>query len=306
MKNKISVIIPTFNNADFIGECIDSVLNQSLPPKEIIIVDDGSTDQTRKIVSEFSKKYPIIKYIYQNNKGLSASRNTGIKKATGEYIAFLDSDDLWLGKKLEKQFAIFNKQNNKQLGLVYCDYEDIDQNGKKLINYPSFKTIKTLKGRIHSELASGNKISASGSGVLIRRECFDQVGLFDENLVAAEDWEMWLRISQKYLVDLVKEPLVLIRRHNNNMSSDKKRIIFGITGLAKKYQSLLDNNSFLKYYLNIVAQQLIIEFPNFKILNLVKKELGPNLTKKLTTKYYLLFFYLIYNLIAINYRKLTK
>ena len=125
-------------------------------------------------------------------------------------------------------------------------------------------------------------------------------------LIAAEDWEMWLRISKKYLVDLVNEPLVFIRRHNNNMSTDKKRIILGITMMAKKHQYLLDEDSFLKYFMNLLSQQLLIEFPNIKTLNLTKEKLGKKLTKKITNKSYFLFFYLVYNLITSSYRKLTK
>jgi len=306
MKNKISVIIPTFNNDNFIGDCINSVLNQSLTPKEILIIDDGSIDNTKLIVSKIIKKNKIVRYFYQKNSGLSAARNIGIKKATGDFIAFLDSDDLWQKEKLEKQLAVFNNQKNNQLGLVYCDYIDIDKNGKKLVGYPSFKTIETLKGDVYSKLALGNKISSSGSGVLIKKECFIEVGLFDEMLIAAEDWEMWLRISKKYLVDLVNEPLVFIRRHNNNMSTDKKRIILGITMMAKKHQYLLDEDSFLKYFMNLLSQQLLIEFPNIKTLNLTKEKLGKKLTKKITNKSYFLFFYLVYNLITSSYRKLTK
>ena len=125
MNSLVSAIIPTYNSVNYISEAINSVLNQTYKNCEIIVVDDGSTDNTRKTVENYIRKYPHkIKYFYQENKGPSAARNKGIKEARGNYIAFLDSDDLWLPDKLEKQISLFMK--DVSLKLTYCGgyYED--------------------------------------------------------------------------------------------------------------------------------------------------------------------------------------
>ncbi len=122
MKNKspkTSVVIPTYNRAKLLPHSIESVLSQTFQDFELIIVDDGSIDKTEKVVKKFQKKDKRIFYYFQENKGPATTRNVGIKKAKGEYIAFLDSDDMWLSKKLEKQIRIFENSNNNELGCVF-------------------------------------------------------------------------------------------------------------------------------------------------------------------------------------------
>lgn len=176
---KVSVVIPTYNYAQYIKEAIDSVLAQTYKDYEIIVVDDGSTDDTKGTVSQYG---PEIEYIRQENQGPSAAKNTGIRNSKGEYIGILDSDDLWLPSKLEKQIKVF--EANSGLGLVYSDgfvfgeepaWDDFSFGGN--MNF--------YRGRIFDKLLLGNFIPCCST--LIKRGCFDKVGLFDIKLSACED-----------------------------------------------------------------------------------------------------------------------
>ncbi|MCK4321003.1 glycosyltransferase [candidate division WOR-3 bacterium] len=211
-KPKVSVIIPTYNRANMIEETIQSVLNQTFQDFEIIIVDDASTDSTENIVKGFSDKR--IKYIqHKVNKGGSAARNTGIKASTGKFIAFLDSDDWWHPKKLENQLT---KMETSKLSpaLVYTGLKQVNNDGK-LIK----EIIPIFRGNIFQELLIENVVGTTSS-VLLRKEIFNSVGLFDENLPSRQDLDLWLRIARKYTFDYVKTPLVYIRIHKNRITED--------------------------------------------------------------------------------------
>lgn len=210
---KVSVIIPVCNCATYLPNAIDSVLTQTFKDFEIIVVDDGSTDNTEEVV----KKYGLqVKYIYQENKGPSAARNRGIKESKGEYIAFLDSDDIWLPQKLELQMNEFLK--SPSTGLVTCGRYNICANGvlqECLCDIGYLSRAKAL------DLILVKNIFRGGSSqVVIRRECLDKVGLFDEELHVAEDWDLWLKICRKYDFRGVDKALVKIRIRENGQSSD--------------------------------------------------------------------------------------
>jgi len=212
----VSVVIPAYNAGKYIVDCLDSVISQTVTPKEIIVVNDGSTDETRTIVQKYENKFDNIKCISKKNAGLSEARNTGIQEASSEFIAFLDSDDMWLPEKLEKQLKLFDIANNK-LGLIYSAYKLCDQDGQA---YQGNITAPYVKGDILSHLIEkGNLVSGSGSGVLVRRSVFDDVGGFDSALKFAEDLDMWIRIAEKYHVDFVDEVLVVIRTHTASMQA---------------------------------------------------------------------------------------
>lgn len=209
---KVSVVIPAYNSLKYLPETIDTVLSQSFQDFEVLVINDGSTDATEEWVTQ-KVTDPRVKLISQENQGLSGARNTGIKYAQGDYIALLDADDLWEPSKLEKQVHCLDA--NPEVGLVYTWTVLIDQYGKPT-------------GRIVAHHAEGNvwqtllevNIVGSGSNPLIRRDCFDNVGLFDSNLSSNEDRDMWLRIASKYPFAVIKEHLVLYRQHQGNMSKD--------------------------------------------------------------------------------------
>jgi len=201
----ISVIIPTYNHGQFIEEAVESVFAQTYKNLEVIVVDDGSTDETKRIIEVFGDR---VHYYYQPNRGPSAARNVGIKKATGEFLAFLDVDDMWMNNKLDLQLQVLKQ--NPHLGMVACGTNNIDESSA-IINKYILKNFadhdSLLKVLYISQIIPG-----SSSGVLVRRKCLETVGYFDESIKIGEDWDMWLRISKEFEIYFVEEPLVSIRK----------------------------------------------------------------------------------------------
>lgn len=202
MDFSVSVIIPTFNRVDVLGRAIESVLRQSLPTTEIIVVDDGSVDHTQKVVGEFQSGAAIpINYIYQHNSGVSAARNNGIRHACGEWIAFLDSDDAWLPDKLKNQAKLIEQHPGYRL----CHtQESWIRNG---VRVNQMKKHAKSGGHIFQQCLPLCVISPSS--VVIHRTLFEDVGLFDEALPACEDYDLWLRICAHEAVLFVETPQIL-------------------------------------------------------------------------------------------------
>ncbi len=192
----ISVIIPAFNRAHTLPKALDSVLSQTLKPREIIVVDDGSTDETNAVLAN----YPGLCIISQDNRGVSAARNMGIKKAGGEWLAFLDSDDEWLKEKLEKQWDTICIDDK-----LICHTEEIWIRNGQRVN--PMKKHKKFGGMIYERCLPLCVISPSS--VMIHRSVFKDVGVFDESLEVCEDYDLWLRICAKYSVLFIDEPLIV-------------------------------------------------------------------------------------------------
>jgi glycosyltransferase involved in cell wall biosynthesis len=199
----VSVIIPTYNRSQLVGRAIQSVLNQTYQDFDLIVVDDASTDNTEEVVKNFNDER--IRYIrLEKNSGTSAvPRNTAIKVARCEYIAFQDSDDEWLPEKLEKQMTLFEIQP-PEVGVVYTGFWKTSNRRKVYI--PSSE-ITQKEGNIHRELLKRNFIGTPTS--IVKRECFKKVGGFDEELPQLMDWELWIRISKYYQFKCIDEPLVI-------------------------------------------------------------------------------------------------
>ena len=195
---KISVIIPTYNRVFFLKRSIDSVLAQTLQPYEIIIVDDGSSDGTSAMIK---KNYPNLNLIYQDNKGVSAARNIGDKASSGDWVCFLDSDDEWKKNKLSEQHIALEK--NDTYSFCHSNEEWI-KNGKK-INQK--KKHKKYGGDIFKQCLDMCRVSPSS--VMINKDLLEDIGLFNENLIICEDYELWLRICSHYKVLFVDEPLII-------------------------------------------------------------------------------------------------
>lgn len=222
----VSVIITTFNRRDFLRQAVESVLMQGYKDKEIIVVDDGSQDASIEIVKDLP-----IKYIYKENGGISSARNTGILNSKGTYIAFLDSDDLWLNGKLEVQM--------KEMLEADCQVSYTDEiwvrNGKRV--NPG-KRHRKYSGYIFERCLPLCIISPSS--VVIRRDIFSDVGLFDETLPVCEDYDMWLRITWKYPVLFINKPLILKRGGHADQLSKRYEAMdrFRIQSLFKVLENL--------------------------------------------------------------------
>ena len=210
----ISVIIPTHNRILFLKRSIDSVLAQILQPYEIIIVDDGSSDGTSAMIK---KNYPNLKLIYQENKGVSAARNTGVKASSGDWVCFLDSDDEWKKNKLSEQHMALEK--NATYSFCHSNEEWI-KNGKK-INQK--KKHKKYGGNIFKQCLDMCRISPSS--VMINKNVFKDTGQFNEKLTICEDYELWLRICSHYKVLFIDEPLIIkYGGHEDQLSSSYESI----------------------------------------------------------------------------------
>jgi glycosyltransferase involved in cell wall biosynthesis len=210
----VSVIIPAFNAEKYISESISSVLSQTFQDFEILVVDDGSIDSTKEKTLKFSDQR--IRYIYKENGGASSARNTGINNARGKYIALLDYDDLWLPEKLEKQLQKFSHEAD--LGLVYCWVESINPDGEtRFIAHPE------NEGWVYNDLFLDNFLH-NGSVPLIKKECFEKAGYFDENLSNAQDWEMWFRIAKDYKFGVVRDILTKYRVRSDSLSKMHRKL----------------------------------------------------------------------------------
>ena len=196
---EISVIIPTYNRCDLLKRAINSVIKQTITPKEIIIVDNGSTDQTYQMVSSL---FPEINYFIEKKRGVSAARNKGILESKSKWIAFLDSDDAWKPTKLEKQmeYSVFNQDKYR---IIHTD--ETWYRNKKFLN--QLKKHKKSGGNIFKN--SLQLCCISPSSVVLKKQIFEEYGLFDENLEVCEDYDMWIRITSKEEVGFLDSPLVL-------------------------------------------------------------------------------------------------
>ncbi|OGL41123.1 MAG: glycosyl transferase [Candidatus Schekmanbacteria bacterium GWA2_38_11] len=210
MDHRVSVIIPTYNRAQLLAEALNSVTSQTYKDFELIVVDDGSSDNTKEVVKNFNGE---IKYLYQKNQGVSAARNLGIREAKGEFLSFLDSDDMLERKKLEKQIDFFDK--NKEAKVCYTD-EIWVRNGKRV---NQMKKHAKYSGDIFEKSLPLCIISASS--ITIKKDVLTRVGLFDESLIVCEDYDLWLRISNEYPVYFIPEKLIIKRGGHKDQLSKK-------------------------------------------------------------------------------------
>lgn len=209
----VSVIIPTYNRRRYLCEAIDSVLAQTYPHYEIIVVDDGSTDGTGGVLA--ARYGDRISYLYQANRGEAAARNLGIRHSRGQYIAFLDSDDLWRPAKLEKQLGLLERRPG--VGMVSCHAQRIDAAGN-VVTGDTMKSADPRKMLPLETLILNSPLLVST--VIVRRECLDEVGLFWEDTRYGEDRGFCLRVAAVHEVGFVRQPLVLMRRHPGTQTRD--------------------------------------------------------------------------------------
>jgi len=243
---KVSVIIPTYNRAHLVARAIQSVLNQTYQDFEIIVVDDASTDNTEEVVRSFN--CGKVRYIrHERNRGGAAARNTGIKAARCKYIAFQDSDDEWLPEKLEKQMNVFDKASS-EVGVVYTGFWRIEGNKKTYIPSPQ---IRQKEGNIYRSLLGGNFITTQAA--VVKKECFERAGVFDECLHRLQEWDVWIRISRYYHFKYIDEPLLVAYYTPDSISADKSALIRAIQLILEKHFEDIKKNRYLlaRHYLSI-------------------------------------------------------
>lgn len=215
---KVSVIIPTYNYGRFICYAVNSVLNQSYKDYELLVVDDGSKDNTAERVKKYDDR---IKYYYKDNGGPASARNFGIKKSNGDYICFLDADDLFIHNKLELQVDLLDQKIKEGVGLIYSDYLCIDEYNTYILKHYKSKGFQSQNEALKC-LLSYNFINTST--VMVAKECLEEVGLFNENYKYLEDLDLWIRIGSIYKYEYINKPLVKTRSHSNNLRNKIRKL----------------------------------------------------------------------------------
>lgn len=247
---KVSVIIPAYNKAEFTIRAVNSVLSQTYGNIEIIVVDDGSTDDTPEKLSHYKNR---IVYHRKRNGGACSARNTGIKMAAGEYIALLDCDDLYYPEKIQKSVACL--EADPRIGFVYTGADFIDENDRVVSEYKNFGFLES--GQITSRLLEKNIIC--NSTILMKKECFDRVGFFDEKIFIPADWDMWIRLSERYKAGFINENLTGYRVSHtftiNNVEAGLKEELYVVEktfarqlpGVSKKLKQKCLSQIYYRY-----------------------------------------------------------
>jgi len=238
----VTVIIPTYNRRQYLSRAIESVLEQTFRDYELLIIDDASKDDTRALVSEYTDSR-IQYFRHETNRGAPAARNTGLRHAKGEFIAFLDSDNEWLPQRLEKQIALFSAVN-ASVGVVYANNLVVDE-----VNNSTTEWAFGLRGNLYGEFLQRPFMDFITP--LIRRECFDKIGFMDEKVPSYQEWDTFLRISRYYEFDYVPEILAHYYIHKEN------RISKGPLSEARGYEYILDKHR--EEMLSVFSPRVMIE-----------------------------------------------
>jgi glycosyltransferase involved in cell wall biosynthesis len=213
----VSVIMPAYNAERTLPDALDSALRQTYERLEVVVVDDGSTDGTRQILREYADRDPRVTYRCQDHAGPASARNRGIRAARGEYVAFLDADDLWLKDKLALQMGKARRQSGSVVltGVQRFMVETGRQVTLSSTSPPDYRSkrnyVETLLGLTNFQMAVFNT-------ALVPRACLDEVGIFDESLPVAEDWDLWLRLAGRFPFANVDKPLLLYRKHAGSLT----------------------------------------------------------------------------------------
>ncbi|MBU06236.1 MAG: hypothetical protein CL877_09855 [Dehalococcoidales bacterium] len=260
INSPVSVVIATHNRASFIGKAIHSVLRQTAPDMEIIVVDDGSVDSTPRVLAQFGNHISIIR---QPNQGRSAARNVGVRHASGDIIAFLDSDDIWLPNKLAQQCSMF--AGRPEVGLVQTLSDVIDENGIQLHEKTRLrqKLYRRALKRGYTYEGMSEECIMFLSTVAVRRECWDRVGPMDTNMPAFEDWDWYLRVALDTEIATIPETLVHFRQHAGNTTAQE--FFEGRVKTCRKHLALLDEWSYSSrrerarrnFYMQMVAAHYV-------------------------------------------------
>ncbi|GFN35843.1 glycosyltransferase [Tepidimicrobium xylanilyticum] len=297
-KKSISCIIPCHNCQDYIYKTVDSLINQTIKPLEIILVNDASTDNTLDVLKQMEVKHPnVIKVIdLETNKGPSYARNFGVENSKGEYILFLDSDDIAEPFLIEKYLFKLNELNKKEDDYILCFSGYIQVNEKDEEISDVVRGIQVEPEEILGYQLTRNYISTSG--VLIKKDYFLKTGGFNEEIRYSEDWDLWLRLAQYGGFAYVDEPLVKIRRHGSNLSSKIGKMLGAERAVLKQYSIDFIKNAIFKRKLSF--QKNVVDFVSV-LFRLDYWEEGFTELKSLLSEGY--DFYNLYFYIGLYYLK---
>lgn len=277
----VDVVIPVYNGEKFISDALNSVIGQTYQPDKVIVVDDGSTDRTGEIVAGIGRTSPVqIEYIRKENGGPSSARNAGILASTADFIALLDADDVWDERKLELQLAVMKGSPVPNVGIVYCDYSLMDESGRD-VDERRLRSRRLVRGDIYRRLLKGNIVAGSDSAVLIRRECLDETGFFEESIMG-EDWDLWLRIAKRYGFDFVGSTLVRIRIHEDSVQHDASVDRFRMhLAFYRKWSRLLsgENQSCPMVWSWWIARRIAASLPDEGLLSAARETLSSRETR---------------------------
>ncbi len=260
----ISVVVITHNrNPETLGRAIESVINQEYRDIEIIVVNDSTSDyklygNVREMMTNLKRRNQNLRYIeHSTSQGACAARNTGLKNANGEFIAFLDDDDEWTKDKLSKQLKVFQESGDSKLALVYCGfcfvYDDKEYLEKRYNG-------EMFRGKVYEKLL-GNNFIYGASFPLIRTEVMNELGGFDERFPSCQDWDVWLRIAEKWNVDYCSEPLVRYHVHSGEqITKSSKNRINGLEKLIDKHRKGYEHNE--EAY-KAILQRLVYQYATY-------------------------------------------
>lgn len=259
-RDRVDVVIPVYNGARYLAEAVRSAAAQDAPPAKIIVVDDGSTDDTMAVARRLQEDIPNLVVLSIAHAGVSAARNAGIRASDAPFVAFLDSDDLWDRRKLSAQLAVL-AQAPPEVGWVHTFFRLIDADGSDLP--VDMLTPPTLRGPAFEPVLMGYPLSGSASSVLVRRDVLDRAGYFDERLYYGEDWDLWVRFAAISHLDFVNEPLVAIRAHSASSSrrgTRRKLAGFFLQRLVV-YEKWPDHTSGRDFARQLRSEAVITVFP---------------------------------------------
>lgn len=299
-RQTISVVIPTYNRDFCIERSLRSILQQTYRNLEIIVVDDGSTDNTLQILHKLQCEDPRIKILqHKRNLGAQAARNTGIRAATSAYIAFLDSDDEWLTTKLEKQLPLLG-QSNGNIGVVYAGFMWVYGHGRS-----SKERIPRFKGKIYKDAL--REWIADTNTLIVRKDILDKVGLLDESIRSYQEWDLCIRLSRYTEFDFINEPLAIYHLHDKptiskNLENDALGYLDIITVHRDEIIKELGNDALAQHLLSAS-----LRFARVKDLRTARKLISEAIIiSHLNMKIRLIFHYFLFHLDSVTYRALTS
>ena len=254
----VDVVIPCHNGEAFLYPCVESVVNQTYKVSKIILIDDGSTDNSLDVMRDLAHKYSSVTIVTQPNMGLSSARNTGIRNSKSELVAFLDVDDYWLASKLENQIRLLDNFDGKEIIAIASNYQLL-KSGKLL---PGIRNPKARSINLRNLLLFRVVIPGSGSSVLLSRSIIDACGLFDEKLSYGEDLDYWVRVSKLFSWRITEECDVVIYNNQEGIQSKARRdlqpLLDGSRKLLLKYSSELKTLDLIliKSYIETLAYRI--------------------------------------------------